>query len=55
MSRKMHIKALKNTEENDSEFKLKLWTMLLEKAVVSSDGKITFYYYSAYKNQVTIV
>ena len=52
---KMHIKALKNTEEIDSEFKLKLWTMLLEKAVVSSDGKTTFYYYSGYKNQVTIV
>ena len=52
---KMHIKALENTEEIDNEFKLKLWTMLLEKAVVSSDGKITFYYYSGYKNQVTIV
>ena len=51
---RMHIKALENGEDVDNGFKLKWWTMLLEKAVVYSNKKIEFLYYSGYKNEVTI-
>ena len=51
---KMLIRILENNEIVEGQFQEKLWTMLLEKAVVYKEGKIVYYYYSGYQNEVKI-
>ena len=51
---KMHIKLLEENGPLTNEFQIKWWTLLLEKAVVHDDGRIEFFYYSGYKNEVSI-
>ena len=51
---KMSLMVLKNNGIINGEFQMKLWTMLLEKAVVDKSGKIKFFYYCGYQNEVTI-
>ena len=51
---KMLIRILENNEIVDGQFQEKLWTMLLEKAVVHRDRSIEFCYYSGYKNVISI-
>lgn len=51
---KMLIRILENNEIVDGQFQEKLWTMLLEKAVVHRDRSIEFCYYSGYKNVILI-
>lgn len=51
---KMSLMVLKNNEIIESEFQEKLWTMLLEKAVVHEGGRIEFIYYCGYKNIINI-
>jgi len=50
---RMFIEVLRNNEIIEGTFQEKLWTMLLEKAMVYED-RIEFIYYSGYKNTVTI-
>ena len=51
---KTFIKVLENNEIVEDEFQEKLWTMLLEKAVVHDDGRIEFIYYSGYHNEIKV-
>ena len=51
---KMFIKVIQNNEIVHGEFQEKLWTMLLEKAVIYHDGRIVFHYYCGYENEVLI-
>ena len=45
-------KALQDGGSTIEEFSSKLWTMLVEKVIVSDDGTLEFHYYSRYKNTV---
>ena len=51
---KINIELLKNGQFCEDEFQVKWWSLLLEKAVVHEDKKITFHYYSGYQNEVEI-
>ena len=51
---KMHIKALEENAAINNEFQIKWWSLLLEKVIVYSDGRMVFHYYSGYKNEVLI-
>lgn len=51
---RMTIRLLKSGEYKEDEFQVKWWSLLLEKAVIHSDKRIVFQYYSGYKNEVTI-
>ena len=50
----MSMIAFKKIDEKLEGFNPKLWTMLIEKAVVKSDKTIEFVYYAGYQNTVEI-
>ena len=50
----MSLITFKKTNHAIEEFDPKLWTMLVNKAIIKADGTIEFHYYADYQNAVKI-
>lgn len=51
---RIFAKLVENNEIREGEFQEKLWTLLLEKAIVHDDRSIEFIYYNGYRNCIRV-